>query len=82
MQIVAAGLLLWGTLKNKSAPVLAYLIIEALAIFSNVVVFVVLAVSGALLAGGEPEQDVKGRPYWCRSVHCNCRLNLHLPLDR
>jgi len=60
LEIVAAGLLLWGTLKNKSAPVLAYLIIEALVIFSDVVVFVVLAVSGALLAGGEPEQDVKG----------------------
>ena len=33
---------------------------QGLAIFWDVVVFVVLTVSGALLAGGEPEQDVTG----------------------
>ena len=46
--------------KNKYIPVLAYLIIQVGSIFSDVVVFVILTVSGALMAGGNQEQAVEG----------------------
>jgi len=60
LEIVAASLLLWGTLNNKYIPVLAYLIIQVGSIFSELVVFVILTVSGALMAGGNQEQAVEG----------------------
>merc|ERR1712117_296669 len=73
LEIVAASLLLWGTLKNKYIPVLAYLIIQVGSIFSELVVFVILTVSGALMAGGNQEQAVEGTP---SSVpQCTLRLS-------
>jgi len=46
LTIIAGGLLLWGTLKKQDRPVLAYLILEALALISGVVVAVLAIVAG------------------------------------
>jgi len=69
LAIVAAGLLLWGTLKNKTPPVLAYLILQALSLFSDVVVLVLLTVAGAVMAaGGEPAKVVVGSAFIAAAV--------------
>merc|ERR1712038_1543110 len=45
--IVAAGLLLWGTLQKKPTPVLAYLTIEGLSTIGYIMLFVVMQTVGA-----------------------------------
>jgi len=61
--IIAAGVLLWGTLKKKDAPVLAYLIIQALSMITIVLV-IGLAVLTSFLYNGSTAFDSSISPHY------------------
>jgi len=60
--VVASALLLWGTLKRKTTPVLAYLIFQAISVVLMAIFIVIILVS-SLVAGSVAADDLAQGKY-------------------
>jgi len=59
--IVASALLLWGTLKRKATPVLAYLIFQAISVVLMAILIVVVLVSSLVVGSAAADEIAQGK---------------------